>query len=101
MGGNTTFLGVFYETGTGFIFQLFDIETPQTTTVGGEPAEIIAIRDDNFYKGMPAPKAVFHGGKESGAKISTQVGTGEFVNIQVDPAFYFKSMTTEWWDDPN
>jgi type IV pilus assembly protein PilY1 len=101
MGGDTTFVGVFYETGTGYTEQLFDIETLRYTTVGGDPAEIIEIRDDDFYKGMPAPKAVFHGGKESGAKISTQVGTGEFVNIQVDPAYYFKSMIAEWWDDPN
>jgi type IV pilus assembly protein PilY1 len=101
-GGNTTFVGVFYETGTGFIRQLFDFVTIRTddTTIPGETAEIIEIRDDDYFLGMPAPKGVFHGGKEKGAKISTQVGTGEFVNIQVDPAFYFKSMIAEWWDDP-
>ena len=101
MGGDTTFVGVFYETGTGYLRQLFDITTRRYCSVDGKSAEIIEIRDDDFYKGMPAPKAVFHGGKESGAKISTQVGTGEFVNIQVDPAYYFKSMIAEWWDDPN
>lgn len=104
MGGDTTFVGVYYETGTGYIRQLFDITNLQYSdvTVDGntDQAENIEIRDDDSYKGMPAPKAVFHGGKESGAKISTQVGTGEFVNIQVDPALYFKSMIAEWWDDP-
>jgi type IV pilus assembly protein PilY1 len=101
MGGETTFVGTYYETGTGYIRQLFAIETPETTTVEGETAEVIAIRDDDFYKGMPAPKAVFHSGKEGGARISTQVGTGEFINLKVDPALYFKSMITEWWDDPS
>ena len=101
MGGDTTFVGTYYETGTGYIRQLFDIDTLRYENVSGENAEIVEIRDDNFYKGMPAPKAVFHAGLEDGAHISTQVGTGEFVNLQVDPAYYFKSMATEWWDDPD
>jgi Tfp pilus tip-associated adhesin PilY1 len=100
-GGGTTFVGVYYETGTGFIRQIFDITNLRYGTVDGEPAEIIEIRDDKYYLGMPAPKAVFHGGRETGAKISTQVGTGEFVNFRIYPAFYFKSMTAEWWDDPD
>ena len=101
MGGDTTFVGTYFETGTGYIRQLFEIETFQYENVSGEAAEIIEIRDDDLYKGMPAPKAVFHAGLETGARITTQVGTGEFVNFIVDPAFYFKSMATEWWDDPN
>jgi type IV pilus assembly protein PilY1 len=101
MGGDTTFVGTYYETGTGYISQIFNIEVPDTTNVFGETAEIIAIRDDDFYKGMPAPKAVFHAGKEKGARISTQTGTGELVNIQVGVAQYFKNIATEWWDDPN
>ena len=88
-------------TGTGFIRQLFDITTLRYKNVAGESAEIIEIRDDDSFKGMPAPKTVFHAGKESGANITTQVGTGEFVSIGTDPAYYFKSMTAEWWDDPN
>jgi hypothetical protein len=100
MGGDTTFIGTYYETGTGYISQLFNIGTPETESVEGKEAEVIAIRDDDFYKGMPAPKAVFHAGLEQGARITTQTGTGEFVNFSVDPALYFKSMATEWWDDP-
>jgi type IV pilus assembly protein PilY1 len=99
--GDTTFVGVYYETGTGYTSQVFSNEIVETMDIGGEPADIIAIRSDTSFKGMPALKAVFHGGLETGAHISTQVGTGEFVNLQVDPAFYFKSMATEWWDDPN
>ncbi|MGD9217158.1 MAG: PilC/PilY family type IV pilus protein, partial [Desulfobacteraceae bacterium] len=98
MGGDTTFVGVYYETGTGYIQQLFDIDTTSDDTDEGE---VIEIRDDDTYKGMPAPKAVFHAGRESGASISIQVATGEVVNKRVDPAYYFKSMVTEWWDDPD
>jgi hypothetical protein len=29
------------------------------------------------------------------------VATGEVVNKRVDPAYYYKSMVTEWWDDPD
>ena len=107
MGGDTTFLGAYFETGTGYIDQLFDIDLANkrhiNVTVGSETknAEVVEIRDDNIYQGMPAPKAPLHGGLESGAKITVQVGTGEFVNINVDPALYFKSIVTEWWDDPN
>ena len=103
MGGDTSFIGTYFETGTGYTFQLFDIADAniREETVQGETAEIIEIRDDDLHKGVPAPKAVFHVGKEGGAKISTQVSTGEFISLSTDPAFYLKSMATEWWDDPN
>jgi Tfp pilus tip-associated adhesin PilY1 len=107
MGGESGFIGVYYETGTGYKQQLFDIDSSNlryvTITVDGQTktAEVVEIRDDGKWHGMPAPKSPFHGGLESGARISTQVGTGEFVNIQVDPALYYKSITTEWWDDPD
>ncbi len=100
-GGDTTFVGVFYETGTGFTRQVFDLTTIRTTTVYGDTAEIIEIRDDNFFLGMPSPKAVFHAGKERGSKISTQMGTGEFVNIGADLAHNPWSLIAEWFDDPN
>lgn len=103
LGGLTNFVGAYYETGTGYVTQLFDITDLQDSTIAGDDsdAKIVEIRDDDYYGGMPAPKSPFHAGLEGGARISTQVGTGEFVNIEVDPALYFKSITTEWWDDPD
>jgi type IV pilus assembly protein PilY1 len=97
MGGGTSYIGTYYETGTGYTHQLFSIANPD---IDDNQMETIAIRDDDLYEGLPAPKFVFHAGLEAGATITSQASTGEFVDISVNPAIYFKSMATEWWDTP-
>lgn len=36
---------------------------------------------------------------EGGARALIQQGSGVIENIGVSPAFYFKSIITEWWDN--
>ena len=103
MGGDTALLGVYYETGTGYTHQLFDIATKRmkSVTVEGNTnsEEIVEIRDDNLLHGTPAPKIIFHAGMEGGARALIQQGSGVIENIGVNPALYFKSMITEWWEN--
>jgi type IV pilus assembly protein PilY1 len=105
MGGDTALVGVYYETGTGYKHQLFDIENKNyaSITIDGTTTseEIVEIRDDNLLKGTPAPKIIFHAGMEGGARAIIQQGSGVIENIGVSPALYFKSIVTEWWDNEN
>ena len=105
MGGDTALVGVYYETGTGYKHQIFDIaesnKVHKNVTVDGNTnsEEVVAIRDDNLLSGTPAPKIIFHAGMEGGARALIQQGSGVIENISVSPAFYFKSIITEWWDN--
>ena len=105
MGGDTALLGVYYETGTGYMCQLFNIANKRfaNVTVDGNTnsEEVVEIRDDNLLRGTPAPKLIFHAGMESGANALLQQGSGATINISVQPALYFKSMVVEWWDNEN
>ena len=108
MGGDTQLLGVYYETGTGYTTQIFDIDdanlrttTVTTTNADGTTStsteEIVEIRNDKILKGTPAPKIVFHVGLEGGATSKLQMSNrgegGGSTNT-----LYFRSMITEWWD---
>jgi type IV pilus assembly protein PilY1 len=105
MGGDTALVGLYYETGTGYIRQIFDIDpsNKRTTTIdtgtSTSTQEIVEIRDDKLLKGTPAPKIVFHVGLEGGATSKLQMSNrGEGGGI-TNPALYFRSIITEWWDN--
>ena len=108
MGGDTQLLGVYYETGTGYTSQIFDIDplnlrtanvtiTNPDGTTSTSTEEIVEIRNDDIMKGTPAPKIVFHVGLEGGATSKLQMSNrgegGGSTNT-----LYFRSMITEWWD---
>jgi type IV pilus assembly protein PilY1 len=101
-GGETSYLGVYYETGTGYKRQLFDIDTANirtgSITMGSETntEEFVEIRDDDKVIGNPPPKVPLHAGSEGGARAKPWNA-----DIEINPALYFKSITTEWWDDPS
>ncbi len=105
MGGDTALLGVYYETGTGYTSQIFDIDPSHIRTITindgttSSTQEIVEIRDDKLLKGTPAPKIVFHVGLEGGATSKLQMSNrGEGGGI-TNPALYFRSIITEWWDN--
>jgi type IV pilus assembly protein PilY1 len=105
MGGDTALVGLYYETGTGYIRQIFDIDpsNKRTATIdtgtSTSTQEIVEIRDDKLLKGTPAPKIVFHVGLEGGATSKLQMSNrGEGGGI-TNPALYFRSIITEWWDN--
>jgi hypothetical protein len=98
-------VGLYYETGTGYIRQIFDIDpsNKRTATIdtgtSTSTQEIVEIRDDKLLKGTPAPKIVFHVGLEGGATSKLQMSNrGEGGGI-TNPALYFRSIITEWWDN--
>jgi type IV pilus assembly protein PilY1 len=100
LGGRTEYVGVYYETGTGYTRQVFDINAAnlqyQTITIDNQTntEEVVAIRDDDLVIGNPPPKVPLHAGSEKGARAKPWNS-----DIQVNSALYFKSIITEWWDD--
>lgn len=100
LGGKTEYVGLYYETGTGYTRQVFDIDAAnlqyQTITMDGQTntEEVVAIRDDDLVIGNPPPKVPLHAGSEKGARAKPWNS-----DIQVNSALYFKSIITEWWDD--
>ena len=108
MGGDTQLLGLYYETGTGYTSQIFDIDEDnlrtQTVTLtnpdgstSSSTEELVEIRNDNLLKGTPAPKIVFHVGLEGGATSKLQMSNRGEGGSPTD-TLYFRSMITEWWD---
>ena len=105
MGGDTALIGVYFETGTGYTQQIFDIAAANLTYAAVTQSdgttkneEVVAIRDDDLLKGTPAPRVPLHAGLEGGATALIQQGTGALQSVGVSTAEYFKSIITEWWN---
>ena len=108
MGGTTSLIGVYYETGTGYTNQIFDIDTLRQTNVtinNGDGTtttssqDVVEIRDDRLIRGTPAPKVVFHVGLEGGATSKLQMSNRSEGGGATNPGLYFRSTITEWWDN--
>ncbi len=93
-GGDSSFYGVYFETGTAFP----KIVLPGgyvDTTIGGESATIVTTRID-LGSGAPPPAAGFHVGQQEGAKAFLQMSTGQVIELDVETAFNLKSGLTFW-----
>ena len=105
LGGTTSLIGVYYETGTGYTNQIFDIDaankrnTNVTINSITTSQEVVEIRDDNLIHGTPAPKVVFHVGLEGGATSKLQMSNRSEGGGSTNPALYFRSTITEWWNN--
>jgi type IV pilus assembly protein PilY1 len=94
MGGETTFLAGYYETGTGYIEPVF------TELADDAPETDIGIRSLGSYTGMPPSRLVLHVGQEKGAMITTQLGTGELLQFTGITATSSENAVMEYTDDP-
>jgi len=93
-GGDSSFYGVYFETGTAYPV----IVLPGgyvDTTIAGDSATIVTTRID-LGSGAPPPAAGFHVGQQEGAKAFLQMSTGQVIELDVDTAFNLKSGLTFW-----
>ncbi len=94
MGGETTFLAGYFETGTAY-------KKPCLTTATGNPSAPIPIRMPTSFVGMPPSKLVIHTGQEKGTVVTIQLGTGEFLSIGGETAFSPQDAIMDQFDDPS
>lgn len=97
-GGITNFYALYFATGTGYIRQIFEIETPDTITYNSEEHEVVEVKLDIDFLGTPPPTAGMHAGLEKGAKAFIQQSTGQVLQLDVTPPFYFQSTIIDWWE---
>ena len=97
-GGITNLYGLYYATGTGYIKQIFNIDTPDTVTVDGNPENVIEVKMPGSLVGTPPPGAGMHAGQEVGAKAFLQQSSGQMAVVEVVPPFYFQSALIDWWE---
>lgn len=94
MGGVTTFMAGYYETGTGYIKPVFS-ELPD-----GAAETNISIRSSKYYVGMPPSQLVLHVGQEKGTMVTVQLGTGELLQFTGFTATSNDNAMMEYTDDP-
>jgi type IV pilus assembly protein PilY1 len=94
MGGETTFLAGYYETGTGYIKPVF------TELPDGAAETDIGIRSPSSYIGMPPSRLVLHVGQEKGTMVTIQLGTGELLQFTGITATSNDNAVMEYTDDP-
>jgi type IV pilus assembly protein PilY1 len=97
-GGITNLYGLYFATGTGYIKQIFNIDTPDTVTVDGNPENVIEVKMPGSLVGTPPPGAGMHAGQEVGAKAFLQQSSGQMAVVEVVPPFYFQSALIDWWE---
>lgn len=97
-GGITNLYGLYYATGTGYIKQIFNVDTPDTVTVDGNPENVIEVKMPGSLVGTPPPGAGMHAGQEVGAKAFLQQSSGQMAVVEVVPPFYFQSALIDWWE---
>jgi type IV pilus assembly protein PilY1 len=83
-GGFTQFYGFYYETGTNTAADVFGNQT---------------VKYDTEVIGPPPPKIGVHMGREGGAKIILQQGSGAVENIDVDKFYRVGNGVADWWNE--
>jgi len=97
-GGDSSFYGLYFETGTAFPkVVLPGGYTTTMMTIDGESVEVtlVGTRID-LGSGAPPPSAGFHVGQQEGAKAFLQMSTGQVIELDVETAFRLKSGLTFW-----
>jgi type IV pilus assembly protein PilY1 len=94
MGGITSFLGGYYETGTGYLLPVFE------KLADNAPETDVSIRNPTTYVGMPPSKLVVHVGQEKGTTVTIQLGTGEFLSFYGRTAISTENAIMEYTDTP-
>ncbi|MDA8142186.1 MAG: PilC/PilY family type IV pilus protein [Desulfobacteraceae bacterium] len=97
-GGTTNVLAVYYATGTGYYRQILSCPHPTTITVNGKQEQIVAVSLPVGFTGSPPPAAGMHAGQEKGAKAFMQQSSGQIIQLDVVPPFYFQGAIIDWWD---
>jgi type IV pilus assembly protein PilY1 len=83
-GGFTQFYGFYYETGTNTAADVFGNQT---------------VKYPTMVIGPPPPKIGVHMGRQGGAKIILQQGSGAVENIDVDKFYRVGNGVADWWND--
>ena len=83
-GGFTQFYGFYYETGTNTAADVFGNQTVKYPTA---------------VLGPPPPKIGVHMGREGGAKIILQQGSGAVENIDVEKFYRVGNGVADWWNE--
>ncbi|MCP4748132.1 MAG: hypothetical protein GY874_18655 [Desulfobacteraceae bacterium] len=97
--GHSNFYAIYYVTGTGYTDQIFNISNPDTIDVEGKIEEIVAVKLQDSYIGMPPSGVGFHVGNKKGATAFPQLSTGQILELEVDTPFYLRSSLIDWWND--
>ncbi|MEW5722959.1 MAG: PilC/PilY family type IV pilus protein [Thermodesulfobacteriota bacterium] len=92
-GGSSSLLGLYYETGTAYIEEVFIGGTTEVT-VGGETKNLVGTRT-NLGVGRGSSVAI-HVGRQEGATGYVQQSTGIVQSIELNPAFKVKSGFIYW-----
>lgn len=83
-GGFTQFYGFYYETGTNAPNQVFGAATVKYPTV---------------LIGPPPPKVGIHMGREGGARVILQMGSGQVVEIDINKFYRVGNGVADWWPE--
>jgi len=93
-GGDSSFYGLFFETGTAFPrIALPGGSVP--VSIDGKGQTMVNTRID-LGSGAPPPATGFHVGQQEGAKAFLQMSTGQVIELDVETAFKLKSGLTYW-----
>lgn len=97
-GGNTSFYGVYYETGTPFYKHVFSYDGA-TITYGADTFEKTSVKLTSTSVGAPPPSIGIHVGREGGVHGGTaylQLSTGEMAKIELNTPLPIKSGMSSW-----
>jgi len=94
-GGDSSFYGLYFETGTAFPREVLPNGLEAPVSIGGETQQIVKT-DIQIGSGAPPPSAGIHVGQQKGAKAFLQMSTGEVIELDVEPAMKIKSGLTSW-----
>jgi len=94
-GGDSSFYGLYFETGTAYPRVALPGGSVGPSNIGGETQTIVGTRIE-LGSGAPPPATGFHVGQQEGAKAFLQMSTGQVIELDVDTAFRLKSGLTFW-----
>jgi type IV pilus assembly protein PilY1 len=95
-GGDSNFYALYFETGTAYINQIFNITNRSFVMVDGRLEQIVELRLPDPISGAPPPRVGIHSGREQGARAYLQQSTGQVVDLRIKPVLILKSGLTNW-----
>ena len=94
-GGDSSFYGLYFETGTAYPRVALPGGSLGPVNIDGQSQTIVQTRID-LGSGAPPPATGFHVGQQEGAKAFLQMSTGQVIELDVETAFRIKSGLTYW-----